>query len=375
MVFVLYRTTSNLSTMLTFSHFFLRKMGLVQYCVTLLMLSAQLVFTVPLTEKTEYCPMGGRQCIRCPAGEYQKSCAECEPCSTGWYTSTMNCEDSCHPCFKDCRPDYHLKVIKNCTGTSDLQCVCEDGFECAENVTLSANCKHCVKITVKTTTVAAVILVEDKQTPSSASSASSGHSSTSAGPCLFPKCSPQHVTLPRNGTRREQSYSSLRAAILCPVVAMGCVAFVILICFRRTGDETYFKHGIAKLCNRGGKNASYKSKESTHQFPRDSFSAKQQPSSLSAANLGPVHVHNPGTVIFSLLSQFTGQVGPTIEAGKTAERVSNEEEDDRACPVYHPTSSPGIHLSEEERSGDVDSFIFPSQEQGKDCHVSKEEAL
>ena len=90
---------------------------------------------------------------------------------------------------------------------------------------------------------------------------------------------------------------------------------------------------------------------------------------------GPVHVHNPGTVIFSLLSQFTGQVGPTIEAGKTAERASSEEEDDRACPVYHPTSSPSIHLSEEERSGDVDSFFFPSQEQGKDCHISKEEAL
>lgn len=319
----------------------------------------------------------------CPAGEYQKSCTECEPCSAGRYTTAPNCEDSCHKCFRDCTRDYHLKVIENCTRTSDLKCVCEDGFECVEKVPHSDNCRSCVKIPVKTTTVAAAVLpVEDKQTPSSASSASSApsassrHSSTSAGPCLFPKCGPQPVTLPRNGTNREESYSSLRAAILCPVVAMGCVAFVILICFRRTGDETYFKHGIAKLCNKGGRDASHKSKESTHQFPTDSFSAKQQPSSLSAANLGPVHVHNPGTVIFSLLSQFTGQVGPTIEAeNRTAERASSEEEDDRACPVYHPTSSPSIHLSEEERSGDVDSFFFPSQEQGKDCHVSKEEAL
>lgn len=91
-------------------------------------------------------------------------------------------------------------------------------------------------------------------------------------------------------------------------------------------------------------------------------------------SVGPVHVHNPGTVIFSLLSQFTGQVGPTVEGGKTAERVNHEEEDERSCPVFHPTS-PSIHLSEEERCGEVDSIFFPSQEQGKDCHISKEEEL
>lgn len=98
-------------------------------------------------------------------------------------------------------------------------------------------------------------------------------------------------------------------------------------------------------------------------------------SSLVNVSVGPVHVHNPGTVIFSLLSQFTGQVGPTIECGKTAEREGSEEEDERDCPVCHPTSSPSIHLSEEERSGEIDSIFFPSQEQGKDCHVSKEEEL
>lgn len=97
---------------------------------------------------------------------------------------------------------------------------------------------------------------------------------------------------------------------------------------------------------------------------------------LVFVSVGPVHVHNPGTVIFSLLSQFTGQVGPTIECGKTAEKeCSEEEEDDRDCPVFHPTSSPSIPLSEEERSGEIDSIFFPSQEQGKDCHMSKEEVL
>lgn len=92
-------------------------------------------------------------------------------------------------------------------------------------------------------------------------------------------------------------------------------------------------------------------------------------------SVGPVHVHNPGTVIFSLLNQFTGQVGPTIEGGRPAERGSSEEKDERDCPVSHPTSSPSIHLSEEERSEEIDRILFPSQEQGKDCHVSKEEVL
>lgn len=89
-------------------------------------------------------------------------------------------------------------------------------------------------------------------------------------------------------------------------------------------------------------------------------------------SVGPVHVHNPGTVIFSLLSQFTGQV-LTTEGGNTAERGSDEDESD--CPEFHPTSSPRIHFSEEERSRETDSIFFPSQEQGKDCHVSKEEVL
>lgn len=98
--------------------------------------------------------------------------------------------------------------------------------------------------------------------------------------------------------------------------------------------------------------------------------------------VGPVHVHNPGTVIVSLLNHFTGQVGPTIEAVKTVVRRCSEEEDGRDeeedrrdCPVFHPTSPTSIHLSEEERSAEINTMFIPSQEQGKDCHVSKEEVL
>ncbi|XP_070768608.1 tumor necrosis factor receptor superfamily member 5 [Enoplosus armatus] len=300
---------------------FLQRMGIVQCFVIVSMLSTQLVLSSPVIEGTQYYTMSGRTCKMCPAGEYQKSCTECEACADGSYTTRLNREDMCHHCYGDCRPDFHLKVVQNCTRTSDVKCVCEAGFRCTEEVQYSTNCRYCVRTQETTST--------DKT-------------------------------------------SSQLAAILCPVVAIGCMALVILFFVCCLGDESCFKQAIAKLCNEGGRDASYKPEESTHQFPRDSFSAKQQPSSRLAANLGPVHVHNPGTVIFSFLSQFKGQVGPTVEGGKKAERGSSEEEDERDCPVFHPTSSPSIHLSEEERSGEI---FFPSQEQGKDCHVSKEEAL
>lgn len=158
------------------------------------------------------------------------------------------------------------------------------------------------------------------------------------------------------------------AAILCPVVVVSFVAVVILFCFRRPGDETCFRQTVAKLCNGEGQNTSHKSKESTRPFSRDS--SKQQSSSVSA-HLGSVHVHNPNTVIFSLLSHFSGQVGATVEGVKT-ETPNNNDEPDEGRPEFQPSSP---HISEEERSHEADSIFFPSQEQGKDFHVSKEEVL
>ena len=73
-----------------------------------------------------------------------------------------------------------------------------------------------------------------------------------------------------------------------------------------------------------------------------------------------------------MLSQFTGQVGPTTEGENKAQMETGDE---RGCPVVQPASSPNIHTSEEERSQETDSIFFPFQEQGKDCHVSKEEVL
>ncbi|KAF7670141.1 hypothetical protein LDENG_00050190 [Lucifuga dentata] len=336
-------------------------MRVMRHFAAVLMLSAQLVITSPLVERSQYYTMGGSTCTMCPAGQYQKSCTECEPCPAGSYTSEFNREDSCHSCFSDCRPDFHLKVIQSCTRTSNLKCSCEAGYICTDYVPYSENCRYCEKIQRMTTAAPD----KDKQTR-----VSSGHSTAFTPPCQFPNCPRRNDT---DLTTTDKT--SHLVAILCSVVAMAFIALIILFCVRCSGDETCFKLAIMKLHNKGGRDASsHKMNVSTRQSSRDSASAKHQPACLSATNLGSVHVHNPGTVIFSLLSQFTGQIGLTKEEG-TSERVNNEEEEGRDCSVFHPTSSPCTHLSEEERSADTDRVFFPSQEQGKDCHISKEEVL
>lgn len=42
--------------------------------------------------------------------------------------------------------------------------------------------------------------------------------------------------------------------------------------------------------------------------------------------------------------------------------------------VPHP-QSPLVRLSQEEKNPENDFIFFPSQEQGKECHISKEEVL
>lgn len=304
-----------------------------------------------------------RQCQTCPAGTYQSACAECTACPPGSYMTGFNQEKKCRRCFADCRPDFNLKVVGNCTSTSDVRCACKAGFTCTIKVSLSDNCRYCKRI--QETTTAAT---------------SPQDSSTSAkSNCPFPRCATRAVVLPGNATHSQIENDIPQAAIVVSLlIFMGSATLVTLFSICRPANKLSFKQALL-LCTKGGRDSTLKSKESTHQAPRDSSSAKQPPSSsLSAANLGPVHFHNPGTVIFSLLSQFTGQVGPTVEAERrTAEtdKYEVEEEEERDCPVFHPTSSPSIHLSEEERSSESDSIFFPCQEQGKDCHVSKEEAL
>ncbi|XP_056143065.1 uncharacterized protein si:dkey-260g12.1 [Lampris incognitus] len=328
-----------------------------------LMLSAHIVLTSPVIERSRY----ARACKMCPAGEYQKSCDECEPCPAGTYTSEPNYEDSCLSCFRDCRPDFHLQVVEKCTSKSNLKCTCEIGFTCSDIDPHTNYCRECAKIPKMTTTVkptAAPLLIFRNLISSIL---------TTSRPCRHPDCASNLVTPAGNATdpvpaktMREQ------ATILSPLVALGVLAFVILFCYHHPEGELCFKRAILNSFNKMGKDASSHAMESTYHNPRDPSGAKHQPCSLAATNLGPVHVHNTGTVVFSLLSQFTGQADPAREEEKRGETENNAEEE-RDCPVFHPTPSPCAHLSEEEKNGE--SVFFPFQEQGKDSHMSKEEML
>ncbi|XP_061772607.1 tumor necrosis factor receptor superfamily member 3 [Nerophis ophidion] len=338
------------------------RMGLkVHYLVSVLLSSAQLLLTLPLTEENH--PQ--KMCRMCPPGKFQKSCNQCEPCPRLSYTADWNREDDCHRCYGDCRPEFNQKVIKNCSSTSNLKCACQAGFGCTSLVPHSENCKNCVKIsdvttlattkaplTTTTTTKVTVTSDEHEQTPSPSSSEDD---SISARLCSSPEC--DRLSGNSSPVKEEKRGTDQLAGIVCLVVVMVTATLVILFCICQPGEETCLKRAVMNLYNKGGGDAAEKKKE--EHFP--------------ANPCGAVHVHNAGTVIFSWLSHFTGQVGPVMEARRLAE----EEQEDQtpSTLLTPPTTSPSVPLSEEERSGKATEVFFPSQEEGKEWHVSKEEGF
>lgn len=81
------------------------------------------------------------------------------------------------------------------------------------------------------------------------------------------------------------------------------------------------------------------------------------------SHIGPLHIYGPQTVFVSLLNHFAGE-----------QKAHEQGESLNSSNMSYPQSPP-VHLSEEERSGEDDFIFFPSQEQGKECHISKEEVL
>ncbi|XP_057691267.1 uncharacterized protein si:dkey-260g12.1 [Corythoichthys intestinalis] len=319
-------------------------MGLkVQYVVSVL-LCAHLLLTSPA-------------CKICPAGEFQKSCGECAPCPAGRYTDKWNREESCHRCSGDCRPEFNQVVIKNCSSTSNLKCKCQIGFRCLYEVTHTDNCRKCVatamvraipNITKKRITTT----VPDYEQTYSSSTDSSTDSST-ARLCIFPDCDAQTVNSSHAHT--DVSASPRLVAILLPVVIVVTVALAVMLCICLHGQENCLKQAAVKLKNKGGSHAATE-EESTDLFPIEPC--------------GAVHVHNAGTVIFSWLGHVTEQVSSVPRADRVTD-VKEEEQNGNQAPSS--SCSLSVPLSEEERSSDA--LSFPSQEEGKHWHVSKEEAL
>ncbi|XP_077382169.1 uncharacterized protein LOC144021850 isoform X2 [Festucalex cinctus] len=330
-------------------------MGLkVQYFMSVLLASAQMLLTFPLTERKHLPIQHGIECQMCPAGQFQKSCGRCESCPAGSYTADWNREDSCHRCYGDCRPEFNQRVLENCSSTSNLKCTCQDGFRCTAVVAYTDNCKNCVATTTVTSTTTTKTTTAQNEDEQTTFSSSSEDNSNSERLCSFPECDLQ----PGNSSQRIER--ARLVAVVFPMVVVVTLALLVLLCICRSREETCLKRAVMKLRNKGAPNGAGKEQEPTHRFPIDTC--------------GAVHVHNAGTVIVSWLSQFTGQVGPVTEARRATEDEDDDEEEtedaDRISPS--PVITPGVPLSEEERSGEP--VFFPSQEEGKDCHVSKEEA-
>ncbi|MED6267624.1 hypothetical protein CHARACLAT_014089 [Characodon lateralis] len=198
-------------------------MGTVQYFLAVL-LSAQLVLNSPMQPDRTYME-GSKRCTECPAGEFQKSCTQCKPCPHGTYTKEWNREPTCLKCFRDCSTRYHLKVVQNCTRTTPLRCVCEPGFRCTE-IDHLGNCRDCEK--EMDTTAALVTLSKDKQT-----------SSAQTKRCSSPRCDAPPG--PTTSNPKPAHTGTGLAAILGPVVFIGCVALMILFCIYQPREETCFR--------------------------------------------------------------------------------------------------------------------------------------
>ncbi|XP_062322304.1 uncharacterized protein si:dkey-260g12.1 [Osmerus eperlanus] len=182
-------------------------------------------------------------------------------------------------------------------------------------------------------------------------------------------CPLQWINSTHDSIHVRPENSNTLLAVLCPVVTIGLLALLLLFCIRRQGDEACFKH-VLQLCNEGVKDGS-PNKAPGQQQTKEPVGLLPHP--LTAANLGPVHVHSAGTVIFSLLNQFTGQ-GEVAGVERKEERNDRDEEEGRGFQ-NRAASSPDVHLSQQEEDGETGAVFVPSQEQGKDCHVSKEESL
>ncbi|XP_046893206.1 tumor necrosis factor receptor superfamily member 5 isoform X2 [Hypomesus transpacificus] len=328
-------------------------MALLLCLVAAQILSAHQGASVPL-DGGGYCMDGEERCKRCPAGQYQSSCTECSPCAEGTFTKDWNCESSCFPCFRDCRAVSNMWEEQKCSRTADVRCRCQRGYVCTNGD--SGDCRECDK--------------SPEPEPTSRGVVSDGI--TSPLPCNLPNCKSGVSTPVDNAThdsphvRPENSNTLL--AVLCPAVTIGILALLLLFCIRRQGDEACFKH-VLQLCNEGVKDGSH-NKAPGQQQTKEPVGLLPHP--LTAANLGPVHVHSAGTVIFSLLNQFTGQ-GEVAGVERKEERNDRNEEEGRSFQ-NHAASSPDVHFSQQEVDGETGAVFVPSQEQGKDCHVSKEES-
>ncbi|XP_048881528.1 uncharacterized protein si:dkey-260g12.1 isoform X2 [Brienomyrus brachyistius] len=318
----------------------------------------------------------------CPPGKYRLKCA-CASCPPDTFTAFNNTESRCMPCYRDCREDLHMEIVKRCSNTSNTVCKCQDGYACVRKDSQNY-CEVC----------------EPQPSPSAAET---------SDPCepgafyseTFRKCekyknctslglsvvtagnSTHDAVCDRPTTSAEHKIDTKWWHILVGVFTLFLCIAVVLRFFWKLEDGACLKQiikistpdghmdaskGYGVLC---GQTANYCGTPGNDHQPDSRLNTPLGPDSVShgAGNLGPFHIYSAGTVFVSLLNHVTG-----FEKEAEEDRKGEKKGDDWLGPTPVP-SSPPVHLSEEERDGQSHSIFFPSQEQGKETHLSKEERM
>ncbi|XP_056090881.1 tumor necrosis factor receptor superfamily member 5 [Rhinichthys klamathensis goyatoka] len=348
--------------------------------VAMVMLTGHLIYGLPMDGKVRRPRALSEDCSSlCPAGEYQSNC-QCLPCSSGFFTSEMNRENSCHRCYQSCDADFYMEVVKECTKTSDVVCRCQKGYVCTTIDQYTGRCRECVPVTTPSLSYTS----SDAPPSTTSSTASSTTSSTTSST----------ASSTTSSTTSSSSAQSLlvdyNLVWIFGLILVVVTVIILTLFFRhcRKKEKECFKHFV-RQCSLGNIEVDSETKPSPSQpdeqpHPQGMLSHASKPTNHStdcsfhqpvsseqavppAGNLGPLHIYGPHTVFVSLLNQF-GWDGGEKKAHELQEESLNDSN------ASYPRSPP-VHLSEEERSRENDFIFFPSQEQGKECHISKEEVL
>ncbi|XP_072535665.1 uncharacterized protein [Salminus brasiliensis] len=317
--------------------------------VVMVILMSGLISALPLDADGSRMENSQGACLECPPGKYLASCHKCSKCPADCYMSQTNRERSCHRCYLNCQPWLNMQVVKNCSSVSDVVCHCMDGFFCSKRDLYINQCKICSPI------------------PTSQSTSASAN--------------------PAPSSQRTHDMWKVWIVIVVLLSILLIIVITLLLC-RRQKKECL--KNLVKRCSYGNQKGDVATMTSQISEPIRQIQARSvdshpllptsstsdcptpQPASTEQpvhppGNLGPLHIYGAGTVFVSLLNQF-GQNGREKDEEHLQQGGLNESE-------LHCPTSPALPLSTEENSRDTDHIFFPFQEQGKECHMSKEEGL
>ncbi|KAK3572095.1 hypothetical protein QTP86_022326 [Hemibagrus guttatus] len=317
-------------------------------------------------------------CTECPPGRFMSACNKCMPCPENTFINKTNKEHSCIDCFMDCRAELHLQVVSPCSKVADVVCKCMKGYYCEKKDEYTGQCKKCKPQPPEPTT---------SQPPAQTSSHtitqpnSYGSKQTTSHPSTW-----TISVLLSTAVRQNMSQGPNMHLIILVLVLSFVFGMLFFFFYKRRKIDCLKKR--LKQCSVRNQKEDSRAMSSDINQPDKQLHCQEthtdtpsttktdcptlQPGSReqtlpASGNLGPLHIYGAGTVFVSLLNQFGLNGGDKDEEDLRKQPLNNSE--------MHGPPSPMIPLSKEEGNRDINYISFPFQEQGKECHMSKEEGL